>query len=84
MNADGGTVYDPETVELLKSVLEDAWACLLPEQKNSVSKTLLAERLLRAAARGERDPERLRARALFTATPGYLAARREYVAQNDR
>src|SRR2546423_2677838 len=43
----------------------DAWACLLPEQQASFSRTLLAERLLRAAARGERDPEQLRARALF-------------------
>lgn len=73
MNENPGRVYDPETVELLKSVLEEAWACLLPKQQKDVSKTLLAERLLRAAAHGERDPERLRARALFTATPGCMA-----------
>jgi hypothetical protein len=66
MNRDVSGVYDPETVELLKSVLEDAWACLLPEQQASFSRTVLAERLLRAAANGERDPERLRARALFS------------------
>lgn len=64
MNANLGRVYDPETVELLKTILEDAWACVRPEQQRGVSKTLLAERLLSAAARGERDPARLRARAL--------------------
>jgi hypothetical protein len=68
-NVNGGTIYDPETVELLSTVLDDTWACLLPEQQASVGKTLLAERLLRAAARGERDPQRLRARALFAVTP---------------
>jgi hypothetical protein len=65
----GGTVYDPETVELLKSALEEAWASLLPEQQEAVSRTLLAERILSAAARGERDPERLRAHALFLTMP---------------
>jgi hypothetical protein len=62
---DGGTVYDPETVQLLKSVLDDAWANLLPDQQATISRTFLAERLLRAAARGERDPVRLRNHALF-------------------
>ena len=69
MNVNIGVVYDPETIDLLKSVLEEAWACLLPEQQKSVSKTHMAERLLKAAARGERDPARLRARALFAVTP---------------
>jgi hypothetical protein len=70
MNRNVGATYDPETIELLRAVLDDAWACLLPEQQASISRTLLAERLLRAAARGERDAARLRARALFSvATP---------------
>ena len=56
MNADPGGVYGPETVELLESVLEDAWACLPPEQQMGVSKSQLAERILRAAARGEPGP----------------------------
>jgi hypothetical protein len=65
MDRNVGVVLDPETVELLTTVLDDAWAHLLPEQQATVSRDLLAERLLRAAARGERDPETLRARALF-------------------
>ena len=69
MDVNPGRIYDPETIELLGTVLDDAWACLLPEQQASFSKTFLAERLLRAAARGERDPEQLRARALFAVVP---------------
>lgn len=74
MTPNGGAVYDPDTITLLKSVLDDAWACLLPEQQKDVSKTALAERLLNAAARGERDPHRLRARALFAVHPLPLKA----------
>ena len=69
MNANSAGVYGPETVELLRSVLEDAWTSLRPEQQREVSKTLLAERLMRAAARGERDPARLRVRTLFVVAP---------------
>jgi hypothetical protein len=60
-----GTVFDPEMIELMRSALDDAWSSLLPEQQASVSRTLLAERILRAATQGERDPAQLRARALF-------------------
>jgi hypothetical protein len=50
MNTNPGGVDGPKTVELLKSVLDDAWAILPPEQQIGISKILLAER---AAARGE-------------------------------
>jgi hypothetical protein len=66
MDLNKGAVFDPETIELLRSVLDDAWATLLPDQQANVSQTLLAERILRAATQGERDPARLRARALFS------------------
>jgi hypothetical protein len=74
MDRNVGGTFDPETIELMRSVLDAAWASLLPEQQASVSRTLLAERILRAAARGERDPARLRARALFSVTPSGLKA----------
>jgi len=61
-----GTVFDPETIDLMRSVLDAAWASLLPEQQASMSQTILAERILRAVARGERDPTRLCALALFS------------------
>jgi hypothetical protein len=69
MDRNQGTVFDPETIDLMRSVLDAAWASLQLEQQASVSRTLLAERILRAAQRGERDPARLRARALFSVAP---------------
>lgn len=51
--------FDLTTVALLRETLDDAWACLPPQQRATTSKTLLAERILKAAADGERDPERL-------------------------
>jgi hypothetical protein len=51
--------FDIDTILLLRETLEDAWGCRRPEQRANMSKTLLAERILKAAAEGERDPERL-------------------------
>jgi len=59
------TYFEPETIELLKSTLEEAWASLPSSRQRTVLKTELAERILAAAASGERDPDRLRARALM-------------------
>ncbi|HME30036.1 MAG TPA: hypothetical protein VKE53_09280 [Pseudolabrys sp.] len=56
--------FDPETVSLLRETLDDAWGCLRPEQKAMTSRTLLAEGILRSAAKGERNPQRLRDAAL--------------------
>lgn len=55
---------DLKTVSVLKEVLEDAWYSLGAEQQARMSKTLLAERILTSAAKGERDRERLLAAAL--------------------
>jgi hypothetical protein len=51
--------FDLETVTLLRAVLVDAWACVPPLQQATMSRTLLAEAILKAAANGERDRERL-------------------------
>jgi hypothetical protein len=61
----GSVCYDPETVEMMRKVLEDAWAALPESRRSTIPKTELAERILAAAATGERDPERLRMRALM-------------------
>jgi hypothetical protein len=61
------TYFDLETVSVLKETLEDAWGCLRPEQRINMSRSLLAERILKAAAAGERDRERLRDAALDVA-----------------
>ena len=57
--------FDLDTVLLLRETLEDAWACVPPQQRTTMSKTLLAERILKAAAKGERNPERLIEAALM-------------------
>ncbi len=56
--------FDPETVAILKETLDDAWACLRPEQQATTQKSALAERILKSASQGERDRERLRDAAL--------------------
>ena len=60
--------FDPETVALLRTTLDRTWASLPAAQQAVTSRLILAERILKAAAEGERDPERLRARA--TRKPG--------------
>ena len=57
--------FDPDTVALLKETVDEAWDCLRPEQQAKMLKTTLAERILKAAAQGERDRERLAAAALM-------------------
>jgi hypothetical protein len=56
--------FDPETVALLRETLDDAWASLRPEQQATMQKTVLAERILKSAADGERDRKHLRDAAL--------------------
>jgi hypothetical protein len=57
--------FDLETVALLRETLDDAWARLRPEQQATMLKTTLAERILKSAAQGERDRERLLDAALM-------------------
>ena len=56
--------FDPDTVALLRTTLDGAWASLPLSLRAVTSQSILAERILRAAAQGERDPERLHALAL--------------------
>ena len=60
--------FDLETVALLREVLEDAWALLRPEHRATMLKTALAERILKSAAQGERDRDRLLDAALMEFT----------------
>jgi len=60
--------FDPETVNILREVLDDAWNSLGRETRAMVSKTVLAERILMSAANGERDRKRLFAAALSLLT----------------
>jgi hypothetical protein len=65
----GDGSYDPETVTLLRSVLDAAWKSLSPAQQARTTKSELAHRMLKLAARGERDPARLRTRAVIEVIP---------------
>ena len=49
------TLYDSETVTLLRDILEDAWEGLRFEQPTQTPKSEIALRILRLAQRGERD-----------------------------
>ena len=51
--------FDLETVALLRDALDDAWACLRPQERATTSRTILAEGILALAAQGERNPDRL-------------------------
>jgi len=54
----------PEIFELLRSVIEESWECLRPEEKARTSKAMLTQGIVQAAAAGERDPVRLRIEAV--------------------
>jgi hypothetical protein len=56
--------FDPETLATLREVLDDAWGSLSPRMQALTQKTMLAERILKSAAQGERDRKRLRDAAL--------------------
>jgi hypothetical protein len=56
MNLSEGMHYEPETIALLRAVLDEVWDSLSVEAQASISKTGLAQRILREAAEGERDP----------------------------
>ena len=57
-------LYDPETLVLLRQVLDEAWAALPDHFKSQTLKSELAQHILKQAANGVRDPVRLRAPAL--------------------
>jgi len=61
--------FDPETLSMLKRVFDQAITALPPGQQTPERKSLMASRLLRLAAGGERDPVRLRTAALLHAAP---------------
>jgi hypothetical protein len=57
--------FDIDTVLMLREILDDAWTSLPPQQRTTSSKTLLAQRILKSAAEGERDTKRLFEAALM-------------------
>jgi hypothetical protein len=63
--------FDPETIAILRGVLDEAWSCL-PAGQTAVTQSLLAERILKAARDGERDPDRLRTHAITGGNEGAM------------
>ena len=59
--------YDPATLSLLRKVLDEAWTVLPNGSKSEAVKSEMAQRILKQAAVGVRDPVRLRASALVRA-----------------
>lgn len=53
--------FHPRTLELLRRVLDDAWAEMPGINEKHDLKARMAQRILQCAAKGERDPERLKA-----------------------
>jgi hypothetical protein len=60
-----GAVFQPELIELMKAVLDDATAMLPEAKRTSVTKAEIASHILAFAAKGERDPVALKVASLF-------------------
>jgi len=60
-----GAVFQPELIELMKAVLDDATAMLPEAKRTSTVKAEIASHILACAAKGERDPVALRMAALL-------------------
>ena len=59
-----GAVFQPELIELMKSVLDDATITLPESKRTSAIKAEMAAAILASAAKGERNPAALKIRAL--------------------
>ena len=59
-----GDSFDPDTLALLRQVLDDAWQGLSPKQQSRILKSDFAQTIVRLARHGERDPVRLRSVAV--------------------
>jgi len=61
--------FDPETLAVLQSAFDEAYAALPAGQQTAAIRAQLAQRILHKAREGERDPVALRAYALEAVTP---------------
>ena len=61
-----GAVFQPELIELMKAVLDDAAATLPEAKRTSAMKAEIASQILACAAKGERDPTKLKNSALLS------------------
>ena len=59
---------DPATLARLKAVFDEACNLLPPDRRSHEMRSILAVRILKCAAKGERNPQRLRTYALMQVT----------------
>jgi hypothetical protein len=69
-----GAVFQPELIELMKSVLEDAVAALPESKRTSAMKAEMASTILACAAKGEINPVALKMRALTAVEPPHYCS----------
>ncbi len=67
MSIEKPAYFDLKTVSLMRETLDDAWFCLRPRERETTSRTILAEAILASAAQGERNPDCLIDAALTAA-----------------
>jgi hypothetical protein len=60
-----GTVFQPDEIKLMRSALDEAALILPKAERTSTVKVKLASRILAAAVKGKRDPNKLRIAALL-------------------
>ncbi len=60
-----GTVFQPDEIKLMRSALDEAALILPKAERTSTVKVKLASRILAAAVKGERDPNKLRIATLL-------------------
>jgi len=60
-----GAVFPPELIELMRAVLDNAVAALPEAKRTSTMTAEIASRILACAAKGERDPAKLKSTALL-------------------
>jgi hypothetical protein len=60
-----GAVFQPELIELMKSVLDEATLAVPESKRTSAMKAEIASHILACAAKGERDPTALKLAALL-------------------
>jgi hypothetical protein len=64
MNQTTGAVYQPELIELMRSVLDDAILTVPEPKRTSAMRAEIASHILACAAKGERNPKVLTTAAL--------------------
>ena len=58
--------YDSEMMRLMQSILEDVWRSLSVDEQQTITKTEIAIRVVRAADAGLTDPAQLREAAIIS------------------